>query len=538
MSIITNKYRTKNAKNFIADFSDNNFFVFASAINNIGTLTINSEFSKNEFLEKTIFGKKVSSDEVFHAIPIYRWQSNEVYTQYDDKIDLTGKQFYVVIYPQDQETGDYRVFKCLFNNYGAQSMNAPNYNANVPNQIYRTPDDKYVWKFMCSISNNDFEKYNALGFMPIVDYFIDTQGNKSIDQIFIENELTNIGYETVSGVIIESQPTLFKYLITGNDLNEIESYYKGQSIYITNPSNSLGRLYEISSYNFNVNSKIGTITIKDDDADETFIQEGFIFNITPRIQISGDGTGAKAYPVIENNQIINIEIYNSGENYSNSSAIVIDPLFGFNPDEDISIDQRAVLRPIISPEYGHGTDVVSELLSKHVLIYSGISFTDNAVFPITNKFSKMGLVKNPEFNSTVPIRFDNRIKIELEVNPLSVDEVVTQINNDITNTDYDLGETFFRATVHETNNEEVYLTNYMGPFVNITGTSTSLIPSEFVRTPQGQLLTISLDANTQEKLVSQSPYIQRTGEVLYMSEFSPIERTSESNEQFKLILEF
>jgi hypothetical protein len=538
MSIITNKLRTENAKKFISDFQDNEYFLFASSLNNVGTLTNNSDFSAKEFLEKTLFGKKILPTDVFPAIQIYRWQKNDVYTQYDDKADLSSKQFYIVVYPQDQGTGDYRIFKCLFNNYGSESLHAPNYGDNVPDQIYRTPDDGYVWKYMFSITNSDFERYNVLGFIPITNALVDTQGNKSIDQIFVENILENVGYEVIHGTIVESQPTVFQIVLSATNLDEIESFYSGQSIYITNPANGEAKLYEIVSYNFNVNTNLAIATLKNDDENINFIQVGFSFSITPRIEIKGDGNGAKAYPIIENGQITRIEIYKSGQGYNNATAIVVDPLFGFNPDEDGSIDKRAILRPIISPAFGHGTDVVAELLSRHVIVYSGFSFVDNSVFPVSNSFSKIGLVKNPEFVSGIPSRFDNRIKLTLNVNPLSVGDVVLQINNNAANTIYDLNETFFEATVQQTSNNNIWLADYMGPFLNQDNQSTSLNPDEFIQTPQGQLISISTDEFTQQKLVEQSQYIQRTGEVLYMSEFSPIERTDQSNEQFKLILEF
>lgn len=538
MTILTNKLRTENVNKFISDFQDNDYFLFAASLNNLNTLTNNSDFSKNEFLEKTIFGKKINPDEVFPAIRINRWQKNEVYTQYDDKRDISNERFYVVVYPQDQETGDYRVYKCLFNNYNSESLHAPNYGDNVPNQIYRITDDGYVWKYMFSVTNRDFQRYNVLGFLPITSRLVDTQGKKSIEQIFVENRLDNVGYELVQGSILESQPAVFQLVLTAANLNEIESYYSGQSIYIINPANGDSKLFEIESYNYNVNTKLAIITIKNDDEDENFIQSGFFFNITPRIEIKGDGFGAKAYPRIDNGQIVGIEIYKYGEGYTNASAVVVDPLFGFNPDEEGSIDKRAILRPIISPSFGHGSDVVTELLSRHVIIYSGFSFVDNSVFPITNTFSKVGLVKNPEFISDTPARFDNRIKLTLNINPLSVGDVITQINNNAANTIYDLNEIFFEAVVHETSNNDIWLTDYMGPYINKQDQSNSFNSDEFIQTPQGQLIAISTDEFTQEKLVVQPQYIQRTGEVLYMSEFSPIERTDQSNEQFKLILEF
>jgi hypothetical protein len=538
MSIITSNLRTENAKLFVESFDFNEFFLFASSLTNIGTLTNNSEFSKREFLEKTIFGKRIVDGEVYFAIPINRWQSNEIYTQYDDREDLSNKRFYVVVYPGEQSGGDYHIYKCLFNNYGSESLHAPNYSINVPNQIYRTPDDGYVWKHMFTISDNDFRKYNTLGLIPIVEDFINENGPKSIDQIFVENQIENVGYESVEGEVVEVFPAQFRYIIRSGDFNELTSYYNGQSLYVENPGTGEAKLYQISSYSFNVNNGLANITIKDDEEDETFIQPNFNFTILPRVEIKGDGIGAKAFPVIENSQIVRIEIYNGGVGYTKAVANVVDPLFGFNPDSQDSLDKRAVLRPIISPAFGHGTSIVEELLAKHVLLYTGITFIDNSIFPTTNTFSKIGLVRNPKFQGSTPDRFDNRIFAKLNINPLSVGDLVLQVNNDTANAEYELGETFFSAIVHETNADDVYLTDFMGPFRNHANTSVSFNEEEAIQTPQGQLLNIATDEFTSEKIFSLPTYIQKTGEVLYMSEFTPIERSTESNEQFKLILEF
>ena len=48
-------------------------------------------------------------------IKYYPWQRGAVYDQYDDAIDLDGSKFYAVVGPNDNDTGDYRIYKCLNN---------------------------------------------------------------------------------------------------------------------------------------------------------------------------------------------------------------------------------------------------------------------------------------------------------------------------------------------------------------------------------------------------------------------------------------
>ena len=59
MSVITSKYRSDTARRFVDDVTFNDYYMFVSSTAN--TTVINSEKSKTEFLEKTIFGKKIKT---------------------------------------------------------------------------------------------------------------------------------------------------------------------------------------------------------------------------------------------------------------------------------------------------------------------------------------------------------------------------------------------------------------------------------------------------------------------------------------------
>ena len=67
----------------------------------------------------------------------------------------------------------------------------------------------------------------------------------------------------------------------------------------------------------------------------------------------------------------------SVSNYNSITATVIDPLFDFEPDEVNSVDVRATLRPILSPEGYHGFNLIDEMHCRRILLYSYITETDN-----------------------------------------------------------------------------------------------------------------------------------------------------------------
>ena len=93
-----------------------------------------------------MFGKKVLGSDTKFMIKFYDWQKDAVYVQYDDQEDMDGKRFYAIVSPNNNDTGDYRVFKCLSNNNGSASTAPPNWNPENISQVYRTADG-YVWKF-------------------------------------------------------------------------------------------------------------------------------------------------------------------------------------------------------------------------------------------------------------------------------------------------------------------------------------------------------------------------------------------------------
>lgn len=598
MSIITHKFRTNNTDEFKEDFDLSNYYIFASSVDI--TSMVNSEYSTNEFLENTLFGKKIDPNEVFFVIDNTRWQFGTVYDQYDDKLDLLDKKFYVIVYPSDNNTGDYRVYKCLYNNHGAKSVNAPNYNSETDDQIYRTGDG-YVWKYMYAISEIEFQKYAALRYAPVIyksaiitnaigtgnfvtfyaenDFvagmiasvrdvepiqynitdrtivtansstftvggietgtYIPSDGvcyvknapinGKSIDHIEVENFAINKGYEKASGVITEVLSNDIVVNSPKDELAKLKNYYTGQNFYVINPNNE-AQLYIIDTYEYNESTKKAKITLLNKDS---FIEENFTFEIFPRIEIKGDGTGAVAIPEVNSlGSIESVLILNKGSGYTRATARIITPLEGFDTTSAFATDVEAILRPILSPEKGHGYNLERELLSRRAIVYAQLTNTDNLTIPSTNTYTKIGLVKNPEFvaNATPDI-FDNRIEMTLSSDILTVGEIVTQTsNNEIT----------FSAEVHEISAANtVYLCNYHGPY-KTSGTGPDAAGYQYFDIPintsrkiissQNQLL----DINT----ITRPAYIQKTGDVYYMTSFAPITRTSTSNEEYKIILEF
>ena len=558
MTVITTKYRSDMARLFVEDVTFNDYYLFTSSMSN--TSVDNTAVSKRSFLEKTIFGKKISSDDMFYVIKNNIWQSGTAYEQYDDSEELENKKYYTVVYPQDNSTGDYKIYKCLFNNYGAVSLNPPNYQASTPDQIYIMADG-YVWKYMYSLSVAEFDKYNTRGYIPIIEDDFDTANTTSsntstIDQIFVTNPEENSGYEKVVGTIFEVlRSPVNTITITPNAANElsaIANYYTGYTFYVTN-QNTQSEVYEVDTYTFNATTGRATLTLVEGAPSDGILINAATFSLLPRIEIRGDGDNAVAIPSVDNDgSIVSITVLNSGSEYTNATARVVDP-FSFDPTAPNSIDARVELRPILSPPGGHGKNLVDEFSCTRVLAYTDLDEVDNTSIPISNKYASIGIVKNPEFKDfSYPDIFDNRIELALDANPFTANEVVTQVETANTDSPF-FDDTRFSAKVHEVDGNFVYLAEYSGAFpgdqgvyANTDFSDISLDVTLPLISSQGQPVTINIDNNpaytggydSTYPGFKLSPYIQRTGEVYYMHRFLPITRTGDSREQFKIVLEF
>ena len=648
MEILTNNFNSDLNKLFVADAEANqSFYMFVSTIGNFNP--VDSAVSQNEFLENTLFGKKIKNEDINFMIKYYPWQRGQSYSQYDDTLDLDGLKFYAVVGPNDNDTGDYRVYKCLDNNRGATAESPPTYDAANVNQIYETADG-YVWKYMYRLTTLQFEAYNALGYIPI-DPTANTAPTEVVgggmSDIQVENALDNNGYfeKTAFTTGIDVSTSTLTIQPVELDWGKEDDYYVGHYAYITNNVDNVSNLFRVKSYYYNEtttrvdlvlspevsNPTIGTVegatqanpivitstahglsTVKNqpvrfknvlgmtelNDAnndgtpvyyakvltDDTFelysnaaatvsvdgtgfgaydtstgtfngdrdlqvsdVKASSNIRLFPRIDIIGDGTGAVAIPEISSGKVNSVTILNRGTGYRNAIATLVDPANGFAPEDQLTQDVRATLRPIIEPAGGHAYNLFDEFKCKHFSMYAYITAEDNTKIGDVNTYGAIGIVRQPTFidvgdgtwrsgqanTAPVPDVFDNRIAIVTdEYAKLTANSTITQVDGS--------NEVTFVAKVHEIDSaaNTVYLAEYLGPYVNnrVDGNKdTSFNPNLTIRTDGGQTITIN---NPIANNVVYSDYIQRSGEVYFMEDFFPLARTDLSREEFKFVLEF
>ena len=117
-----------------------------------------------------------------------------------------------------------------------------------------------------------------------------------------------------------------------------------------------------------------------------------------KVPINGDGTGAEATVVINNNsKVESVTVSSGGSGYTYGT---LDLEAGSVPTGSTA----SVFKVIIPPQGGHGADIYRELGARNALLYSRIeNDTENPDFITGNEIARIGVVQNPKAYSSSSI---------------------------------------------------------------------------------------------------------------------------------------
>jgi Bacteriophage T4, Gp8 len=119
-----------------------------------------------EVWHKAIGGKRITGNDLRHAIPRQDWNSGTIYNAYDDRTQTTDEannKCYVV-------TDDFNVYKCLANANGATSTTKP---TSTITTIHFQTADKYIWKYMYTLSSEEQLRFLTDDYMPVKTLTLD-----------------------------------------------------------------------------------------------------------------------------------------------------------------------------------------------------------------------------------------------------------------------------------------------------------------------------------------------------------------------------
>lgn len=365
-------------QNFINDVanSSSNYFVtfgkfFPWPDDNNPPATNSSVYATQFGVNKELlFGKQISPTDITYIAQKNVWTSGTVYDFFDSSDpNLYSETYYVI-------TSLNRVYKCLFNNYGAPSTFEPS--LTVTSGDFNTPDG-YKWKYLYSINAAQANKFVSDSFIPIIPSSVVSQfaENGAIHVITVGQ--SGNSYISANGYIDSPiSNTLFK--IANTNASTIGGSYTGSTFYIYSGTSS-GSLSVINNYVVNSTGKYVST------ANPILgISSTSLYSISPQVVIQGDGYGAQAVSNVDptTGEITSVTVINRGLNYT-----VANTSFSGNA----YFGTGATCSAIISPPGGHGSNVVSELGCNSVGISISTALADN--FPSWAYYRQIGLIANP-----------------------------------------------------------------------------------------------------------------------------------------------
>jgi hypothetical protein len=350
-----------------------------------------------------IAAKKVTSDNVSFVAPRHDWVSGTVYSMYrDTDSDMFNKSFYVF-------TDEYSVYKCLYNNGGAQSIVKPTGYSTIP----FTTSDGYTWRYMYSVSLGEARKFLTSSYIPVKT--LEAAGssvegsrqfasqsaasNGSID--ILEINTPGYGYVQVPEGVVELATTnTLKLSSTGAvPPSPVDNFYNGCSVYIYTGAGA-GQLRRIINYTgstktLTVNTAFATVA----NTDSRVI-------ISPTVTIIGDGSGAKAYArVSSSGAVSNISVIDTGQLYTRAKAYI---------SSNSIHGTGATANVVISPVGGHGIDPIRELYADKLMLNvsttgnEGVSSNGNGYIPSNTSFRTVSILKDP----ILKVNANNEVKPE------------------------------------------------------------------------------------------------------------------------------
>ena len=488
-AIITEKFRTHNAKQFIEDFSEsgqsNYIFIGRSHAWTDDTsppAPANSQSEEIGAYEDMIALKKVSSTDISHGLVRYDWTSGTKYDEYRDNYsssnttNVTGVsnffdgRGYVI-------TDEFKVYKCLKTGMSGGSTVASTVKpTSVDTANPQVTGDGYMWKFMYSVVASDVIKFVTNDFIPVKSI-----GAKSA----VAGSGTNGGFGSTASDDGSAQWDVENAAVDGAIYHYVVT--------------AAGSGYS--------NGSSGSFTVD--------------------VAVEGDGSGAVATLTFASGSLSSVAFKDTssyGSGYKRASFPTLNSAIS-----GLSADSGATIHPVISPINGHGADPIEELGGNYAIVNSRLEFGEGSGdFPTDNDFRRIGLIKNPvqssdgTISSASSMTATNQLTVA-DASSISVDDLLTDAASES-------ATTAKVRVVSKTGNVLKTL-----PVVNSGGEYVAFANSDEVfRNGAG---TKSTDVTGSGVSTSHPEMTRFTGQILYVENRGAVSRAADQIEDIKLIIE-
>ena len=531
-AIVTTPFRVVNAENFKEDIAGSSVYV------GIGKSDVWSNNTSNlvdaatpftpqdrlddlhEAYQNMIGMKKIASSDVAHIVPRYTWSADTTYHAWDsDEPAIYDKKFYII-------TSEFKVYKCIFSP-GTNSTDEPVHINTDPT----AEGDGYIWKYMYTVTVTDAEKFLTTSYMPVTSQFIPVTATvngavSNSTSVTLDagenNEFIKVG-QLVAGSGISTEITVAA--ISGNSLTLSANASLSDGATLT-----FGRLADTdvnyANQTAQMNSGDTTLTAVAGIERYEVIDQGSGYT-SATATITGDGTGAQASVTVAGGKVTGLTISseaNKGDGYTVADVVISGNGNG------------ATARAVIAPPGGHGTDPVKELGAFFVAVNTQLSGTETGDLTVGNDFRQITLIKSPKAfgsnatltSTTARVRRSLKLASGASLTGFAVDQVINGSSS---------SAKAYLAEIDTTNKVLYYYQNSKtgyGNFVQgdtITGTN-----------PSGGSAALDQTNGTSWYGQATNGYgpevAMNSGQLLFLENRAPINRSSSQIEDIKLIIEF
>ena len=531
-AIVTTPFRVVNAENFKEDIAGSSVYVGIGKSDVWSTNTSDltdaaTPFTPQDRLDdlheayQNMIGmKKIASSDVAHIVPRYTWSADQTYHAWDsDDSAIYDKKFYII-------TSEFKVYKCIFSP-GTNSTSEPVHINTDPT----AEGDGYIWKYMYTVTVTDAEKFLTTSYMPVTSQFIPVTATvngavSNSTSVTLDagenNEFIKVG-QLVAGSGISTEITVAA--ISGNSLTLSANASLSDGATLT-----FGRLADTdvnyANQTAQMNSGNTSLTAVAGIERYEVIDQGSGYTSATAV-ITGDGTGAQASVTVAGGKVTGLTISseaNKGDGYTVADVVISGDGNG------------ATARAVIAPPGGHGTDPVKELGSFFVAVNTQLSGSETGDLTVGNDFRQITLIKSPKAfgsnatltSTTARVRRSLKLASGASLTGFAVDQVINGSSS---------SAKAYLAEIDTTNKVLYYYQNSKtgyGNFVQgdtITGTN-----------PSGG--SAALDQTNATSWYGQAsngygPEVaMNSGQLLFLENRAPINRSSSQIEDIKLIIEF
>jgi hypothetical protein len=450
--------------------------------------------------------KKITGSDVELVVPRYVWQANTKYNQFDDVVEIEtllsantqGNTFPMYVMNSEND-----VYKCLCNNV-AQASTVEPLGKNLSANGNISTSDGYLWKYLYNVRPSNRFLTNEWMPAPTTTNKLDFDSSPvvHVDGELVKIITTNGGSGYVNNVIdVGPYDTGCTILQLSNTINIVQNMtVTGQGI--------LGGSFIQSVDTLNARITLSTATTQSGGGANNQL------NITTRVAIDGDGTGALATAQITGNSITKIVVNSYGRDYTRANVNV----FGTGTG--------ATARVVLPPKFGHGFNSAKDLGASNVMVVMRIGevdSTEGGIISANTSFRQYGLLRDPyKYGRLTPVDVKSANSVVSQTTNLTLISGDLYNLNEFVYQGPDANNATFSGFVYDQTPNELRLTVVKGTItvgVPLRGTITN---------PTGRVVVNSQNPEFE-------PY---TGDILYSRNKVKTDRTDGQAEILKFVVKF